>query len=165
MTKKMITKPVVCGKIVEKRQKWAIFEELNDTNDNLDEAICILDNLKVLIRQLPDKLDFRSGRTEALAESVMILEASMDKCIESTSVHLEEIETKIDEIQKYLLHDETCSMHNFSKLVSEVRCSQKLIDTLISNIEEEIYRFLESEGLYEERRKTDVRIMELVLNF
>ncbi|GBN60341.1 hypothetical protein AVEN_83708-1 [Araneus ventricosus] len=161
----MMTKPVVCNRIVEKRKKWAIFEELNDTNETFDEAICILHNLRVLITQLPDKLTCSAEQADTLEESVMLLDSSLDKCMESTGVHFVEIETKLDEMQKSLLHDETCNMHSFSKLASEVRCSQKLIDTLISNAEEEIYRFLESEGLYEERRKTDVRIMELVLNF
>lgn len=160
----MMTKTVVRDRIAEKRGKWAIFEELHDTNETLDQAVCILDDLKILIRELPDKLATTIEQADALVESVMILDASLDKCMEATSVYFEEIEAKLDEMQKSLLHDEPGKMHRFSKLVSEVRCTQKLIDTVIANAEEEIYKFLECENLSLEKQQTNTRIMELILS-
>ncbi|KAF8789351.1 hypothetical protein HNY73_007292 [Argiope bruennichi] len=160
----MMTKTVARDRIADKRNKWAIFEELHDTNERLDEAVSILDDLKVLIKQLPNKLATNGQQADALIESAMLLDNSIDNCLEATGAYFDEIEMKLDEMQKSLLHDEVSQMHRFTKLVTEVRCTQKRIDTLIAKAEEEIYKFLESEDFYVERQKKDVRIMQIVLS-
>ncbi|KAF8773822.1 hypothetical protein HNY73_016445 [Argiope bruennichi] len=153
----MMTRNVVCDTVIEKNNMWMIFEELLDTNESLEEACFILDELQELIRKLPNTMRTNTKQDIAITNSVQILDDSLDKVMETTGVYFDEIEMKLDDIQKYLLRNYS-DIHRCMQLVSEVRCDQKYIDTLISNAEKEIYKFLETVDLYmQDRRKCDGR--------
>ncbi|GIY90355.1 hypothetical protein CEXT_487541 [Caerostris extrusa] len=132
--------------------KWALLEVFMKRYDYSLEAFSILETIHALIKNLKchsknEEQNKIPERDQAFQERTEVLDASLDKLVDCISMFLTELQLNLDELQGILVHKTYISSEgnaSLEKLICDIESSLKMVDTLTSNSEEEIHKFMDS---------------------